>query len=335
MSEGIRTRRNSHKLDVDDDVKIDMDMSEGKRTRRNSHKLDVDDDVEIGKNMSEGKRTRRNSHKLDVDDDVEIGKDMSEGKRTRRNSHKLDVDDDVVKDNDEIDSILKDKKTTIVNKKQTNMESFMVPRNQIKILESRQVGAPSDKGKAAMGEKISTRSSTKLNDSVIDTPSKRQTSKVKKIDTLQKEKNMKDSPSKKTGQKSQVKDSIHVNDDIDCDELKAMADDFVSDSNDDEDDLTALIPNITEHMKNTENLNKCKTTKEQEEKHDVDLSRKTKLERRHSSSLSLEYRNVKPLDNTGSSKVKKSVEPPMLTETEKYLILSDTESDLCNKVSEI
>jgi hypothetical protein len=285
--------------------------------------------------MSEGKRTRRNSHKLDVDDDVEIGKDMSEGKRTRRNSHKLDVDDDVVKDNDEIDSILKDKKTTIVNKKQTNMESFMVPRNQIKILESRQVGAPSDKGKAAMGEKISTRSSTKLNDSVIDTPSKRQTSKVKKIDTLQKEKNMKDSPSKKTGQKSQVKDSIHVNDDIDCDELKAMADDFVSDSNDDEDDLTALIPNITEHMKNTENLNKCKTTKEQEEKHDVDLSRKTKPERRHSSSLSLEYRNVKPLDNTGSSKVKKSVEPPMLTETEKYLILSDTESDLCNKVSEI
>ena len=335
MSEGIRTRRNSHKLDVDDDVKIDMDMSEGKRTRRNSHKLYVDDDVEIGKDMSEGKRTRRNSHKLDVDDDVEIGKDMSEGKRTRRNSHKLDVDDDVVKDNDEIDSILKDKKTTIVNKKQTNMESFMVPRNQIKILESRQVGAPSDKGKAAMGEKISTRSSTKLNDSVIDTPSKRQTSKVKKIDTLQKEKNMKDSPSKKTGQKSQVKDSIHVNDDIDCDELKAMADDFVSDSNDDEDDLTALIPNITEHMKNTENLNKCKTTKEQEEKHDVDLSRKTKPERRHSSSLSLEYRNVKPLDNTGSSKVKKSVEPPMLTETEKYLILSDTESDLCNKVSEI
>jgi hypothetical protein len=90
---------------------------------------------------------------------------------------------------------------------------------------------------------------------------------LKKIDTLQKEKNMKDSPSKKTGQKSQVKDSIHVNDDIDCDELKAMADDFVSDSNDDEDDLTALIPNITEHMKNTENLNKCKTTKEQEEKH--------------------------------------------------------------------
>jgi hypothetical protein len=335
MSEGKRTRRNSHKLDFDDDVKIDVDMSEGKRTRRNSHKLDVDDDVEIGKNMSEGKRTRRNSHKLDVDDDVEIGKDMSEGKRTRRNSHKLDVDDDVVKDNDEIDSILKDKKTTIVNKKQTNMESFMVPRNQIKILESRQVGAPSDKGKAAMGEKISTRSSTKLNDSVIDTPSKRQTSKVKKIDTLQKEKNMKDSPSKKTGQKSQVKDSIHVNDDIDCDELKAMADDFVSDSNDDEDDLTALIPNITEHMKNTENLNKCKTTKEQEEKHDVDLSRKTKPERRHSSSLSLEYRNVKPLDNTGSSKVKKSVEPPMLTETEKYLILSDTESDLCNKVSEI
>jgi hypothetical protein len=70
-----------------------------------------------------------------------------------------------------------------------------------------------------------------------------------------------------------------------------MADDFVSDSNDDEDDLTALIPNITEHMKNTENLNKCKTTKEQEEKHDVDLSRKTKPERRHSSSLSLEYRN--------------------------------------------
>ena len=335
MSEGIRTRRNSHKLDVDDDVKIDMDMSEGKRTRRNSHKLDVDDDVEIGKNMSEGKRTRRNSHKLDVDDDVEIGKNMSEGKRTRRNSHKLDVDDDVVKDNDEIDSILKDKKTKIVNKKQTNMESFMVPRNQIKSLESRQVGAPSDKGKAAMGEKISTRSSTKLNDSVIDTPSKRQTSKVKKIDTLQKEKNMKDSPSKKTGQKSQVKDSIHVNDDIDCDELKAMADDFVSDSNDDEDDLTALIPNITEHMKNTENLNKCKTTKEQEEKHDVDLSRKTKPERRHSSSLSLEYRNVKPLDNTGSSKVNKSVEPPMLTETEKCLILSDTESDLCNKVSEI
>jgi hypothetical protein len=335
MSEGKRTRRNSHKLDFDDDVKIDVDMSEGKRTRRNSHKLDVDDDVEISKDMSEGKRTRRNSHKLYVDDDVEIGKDMSEGKRTRRNSHKLDVDDDVVKDNDEIDSILKDKKTTIVNKKQTNMESFMVPRNQIKILESRQVGAPSDKGKAAMGEKISTRSSTKLNDSVIDTPSKRQTSKVKKIDTLQKEKNMKDSPSKKTGQKSQVKDSIHVNDDIDCDELKAMADDFVSDSNDDEDDLTALIPNITEHMKNTENLNKCKTTKEQEEKHDVDLSRKTKPERRHSSSLSLEYRNVKPLDNTGSSKVKKSVEPPMLTETEKYLILSDTESDLCNKVSEI
>jgi hypothetical protein len=210
------------------------------------------------------------------------------------------------------------------------MESFMVPRNQIKSLE-----APSDKGKAAMGEKISTRSSTKLNDSVIDTPSRRQTSKVKKIDTLQKEKNMKDSPSKKTGQKSQVKDSIHVNDDIDCDELKAMADDFVSDSNDDEDDLTALIPNITEHMKNTENLNKCKTTKEQEEKHDVDLSRKTKPERRHSSSLSLEYRNVKPLDNTGSSKVNKSVEPPMLTETEKCLILSDTESDLCNKVSEI
>ena len=335
MSEGKRTRRNSHKLDVDDGVEISKDMSEGKRTRRNSHKLDVDDDVEISKDMSEGKRTRRNSHKLYVDDDVEIGKDMSEGKRTRRNSHKLDVDDDVVKDNDEIDSILKDKKTTIVNKKQTNMESFMVPRNQIKILESRQVGAPSDKGKAAMGEKISTRSSTKLNDSVIDTPSKRQTSKVKKIDTLQKEKNMKDSPSKKTGQKSQVKDSIHVNDDIDCDELKAMADDFVSDSNDDEDDLTALIPNITEHMKNTENLNKCKTTKEQEEKHDVDLSRKTKPERRHSSSLSLEYRNVKPLDNTGSSKVKKSVEPPMLTETEKYLILSDTESDLCNKVSEI
>jgi hypothetical protein len=62
-------------------------------------------------------RTRRNSHKLDVDDDVEIGKDMSEGKRTRRNSHKLDVDDDVVKDNDEIDSILKDKKTKIVKKK--------------------------------------------------------------------------------------------------------------------------------------------------------------------------------------------------------------------------
>ena len=84
-------------------------------------------------------------------------------------------------------------------------------------------------------------------------------------------------------------------------------------------------------MKNTENLNKCKTTKEQEEKHDVDLSRKTKPERRHSSSLSLEYRNVKPLDNTGSSKVNKSVEPPMLTETEKCLILSDTESDLCNK----
>jgi hypothetical protein len=52
---------------------------------------------------------------------------MSEGKRTRRNSHKLDVDDDVVKDNDEIDSILKDKKTKIVKKKQTNMESFVIP----------------------------------------------------------------------------------------------------------------------------------------------------------------------------------------------------------------
>ena len=359
-----RSRRSSFQPEGDDDdiiiknyskisdskdtfMEIDQEISFGKRISKHLDKADdeiknniqdsdiLDHDDNVKKDMSEGIRTRRNSHKLDVDDDVKIDMDMSEGKRTRRNSHKLDVDDDVVKDNDEIDSILKDKKTTIVNKKQTNMESFMVPRNQIKILESRQVGAPSDKGKAAMGEKISTRSSTKLNDSVIDTPSKRQTSKVKKIDTLQKEKNMKDSPSKKTGQKSQVKDSIHVNDDIDCDELKAMADDFVSDSNDDEDDLTALIPNITEHMKNTENLNKCKTTKEQEEKHDVDLSRKTKLERRHSSSLSLEYRNVKPLDNTGSSKVKKSVEPPMLTETEKYLILSDTESDLCNKVSEI
>jgi hypothetical protein len=359
-----RSRRSSFQPEGDDDdiiiknyskisdskdtfMEIDQEISFGKRISKHLDKADdeiknniqdsdiLDHDDNVKKDMSEGIRTRRNSHKLDVDDDVKIDMDMSEGKRTRRNSHKLDVDDDVVKDNDEIDSILKDKKTTIVNKKQTNMESFMVPRNQIKILESRQVGAPSDKGKAAMGEKISTRSSTKLNDSVIDTPSKRQTSKVKKIDTLQKEKNMKDSPSKKTGQKSQVKDSIHVNDDIDCDELKAMADDFVSDSNDDEDDLTALIPNITEHMKNTENLNKCKTTKEQEEKHDVDLSRKTKPERRHSSSLSLEYRNVKPLDNTGSSKVKKSVEPPMLTETEKYLILSDTESDLCNKVSEI
>ena len=344
MSEGIRTRRNSHKLDVDDDVKIDMDMSEGKRTRRHSHKLDVDDDVKIDMDMSEGKRTRRHSHKLDVDDDVvkdndEIDSILKDKKTTIVNKKQTNMESFMVlrNQNKRLDSILKDKRTTIVNKKQTNMESFMVQRNQIKSLESRQVGTPSDKGKAAMGEKISTRSSTKLNDSVIGTPSKRPTSKVKKIDNLQKEKNMKDSPSKKTGQKSQVKGSIHVNDDIDCDELKAMADDFVSDSNDDEDDLTALIPNITEHMKNTENLNKCKTTKEQEEKHlnDVDLSCKTKPERRHSSSLSLEHRNDKPLENTGSNKVNKSVEPPMLLETEKYLILSDTESDLCNKVSEI